>query len=168
MTLYRKGTIKPVEPVETFDVSQISHALRRFAAEERMGKVAISFENPNSILQVHPPKYHVYLDAQKIFVLVGCLGGLGRSISKWMMARGARKLVFLGRSGLDKQTARALVQELETAGAHVKVVRGDVSEFSDVQKAVDGAESPIGGVIHAAMGLSVSTFLESYHSMGCI
>ena len=168
MTLYRKGTIQPVEPIETFDVSQIPHALRRFAAEERMGKVAISFENPISILQVHPLKYHVSLDAQKTYVLVGCLGGLGRSISKWMMARGAQKFLFLGRSGLDKQTARALVQELETAGADVKVVRGDVSEFSDVQKAVDGAESPIGGVIHAAMGLSVSTFLESYRSKSYI
>ena len=33
---------------------------------------------------------------------------------------------------------------------------------------MDGAESLIGGAIHAAMGLSVSTFLESYRSKSYI
>ena len=72
------------------------------------------------------------------------------------MARGARNFVFLGRSGTDKKNARLLVDELEYGGAHVKVVRGDASNFNDVQKLADEADSPIGGVIQAAMGLDVS------------
>ena len=97
------------------------------------------------------------MDPKKSYILVGCLGGLGRSISKWMMARGARKFVFLGRSGTDKKSARMLVEELEFGGAHVRVVRGDASNFSDVQRLVDDACTNIGGVIQAAMGLDVGT-----------
>ena len=88
--------------------------------------------------------------------MIGCLGGLGRSISKWMVKQGARKFVFLGRSGTDKTAARKLVEDLEHSGASVQVVRGDVSSYSDVQKCVDAIEGDIGGVIQAAMGLNVS------------
>ena len=73
-----------------------------------------------------------------------------------MMVRGARKLVFLGRSGIDRPEARGLVTDLEAAGAQVTVVRGDVGNLSDVQNAVGTITGPIGGVIQAAMGLSVS------------
>ena len=51
----------------------------------------------------------------------GCLGGIGRSITKWMMKRGAKKFAMIGRSGLDKEPARLLVKDLEDAGAYVHV-----------------------------------------------
>lgn len=86
----------------------------------------------------------------------GCLGGIGRSISKWMMKQGAREFVFIGRSGLDKKQARQLVKDLEDSGARVQVVRGDVGNYEDVQKCVGLVDGLIGGVIQAAMGLDVS------------
>lgn len=86
------------------------------------------------------------------------------------MARGARKLVFLGRSGCDKPAAARLVSQLRTFGASVTVVQGDVSVSSDVQKAVSAclAVGPIGGVVQAAMGLQESLFTtmpnEAWHT----
>ena len=90
--------------------------------------------------------------------MVGCLGGLGRSMSKWMIKQGARRFVFLGRSGIDKTPARKLVEDLELSGATVQVVRGDVSKYTDVQKCVEIIDGDIGGVIQAAMGLNVSCY----------
>lgn len=168
MHMYREGSIQPIEPLETYDVSEIPKALRRHSAEDRMGKVAISFENPQSVIKVRPSKYSSSMDPAKTYVLVGCLGGLGRSISKWMMHRGARKFVFLGRSGPSKKAARDLVEELRSANAQVGVVQGDVSNFEDVQRLVDQIEGSIGGVIHAAMGLSEALFTkmsnQSWHT----
>lgn len=74
-----------------------------------------------------------------------------------MMTRGARKFVFMGRSGADRENAQMLVDELRTSGADVQVVRGDVSSFPDVKRAVAEVEGKIGGVVQAAMGLSVSS-----------
>lgn len=103
-----------------------------------------------------PLRYDSVLSPEKTYLLIGCLGGLGRSMSKWMVKQGARKFVFLGRSGIDKTPARKLVEDLEHSGATVQVVRGDVGKYTDVQKCVDVIDGDIGGVIQAAMGLNVS------------
>ena len=153
MSLYRAGSIKAFDPLKVFDVSDISNAFRYFSSKNRMGKIAISFENGDSLVRVLPTRYDAKFCAEKTYVLSGCLGGIGRSISKWMMKQGAQKFAFIGRSGLDKEPARRLVKDLEEAGAEVKITRGDVSSTAVVKSCVDSIPGPIGGVVQAAMGL---------------
>lgn len=156
MALYRDGSIKAFDPLKVFDASEIVDAFRHFSSKNRMGKIAISFENDASLVSLLPAKYDTKFSEKKTYVLSGCLGGIGRSISKWMMKQGARKFAFIGRSGLDKEPARRLVKDLEEAGADVIVTRGDVSSSTVVQSCVDSISGPIGGVIQAAMGLDES------------
>ena len=153
MSLYRDGSIKAFDPLRIFDASEVSDPFRYFSSKNRMGKIAISFENDKSLVRVLPTKYDTKFHAEKTYVLSGCLGGIGRSISKWMMKQGARKFAFIGRSGLDKEPARRLVKDLEEAGAIVIITRGDVSNTAVVQSCVDSIHGPIGGVVQAAMGL---------------
>jgi NAD(P)-dependent dehydrogenase (short-subunit alcohol dehydrogenase family) len=175
--LYRTGAAKP-GPIAKFDVSEISQAFRFFSTKDRIGKVVVSLEQPDSLVsvsccpclahqlflileQVAPSKYLTVFDPNKVYLLVGCLGGLGRSLSRWMMARGARYFVFLGRSGCDKPSARELVTRLESEGAHVTVTRGDISQADHTKAAVDACVAtgkPIGGVVQAAMGLHEALF----------
>lgn len=51
LEMYRSGEIRPV-PITTFDISEIAEAYRYFSSKERIGKVALSLEDPNSILTV--------------------------------------------------------------------------------------------------------------------
>lgn len=77
------------------------------------------------------------------------------------MARGAKYFVFVGRSGCDKASAQELISRLKSTGAHVTVVRGDVSQADHVTAAVEACKAtgkPIGGVIQAAMGLHEALF----------
>lgn len=78
--------------------------------------------------QILPTTYDCVFSSTKTYLMSGCLGGIGRSITKWMMTRGAKKFTMIGRSGLDKEPARRLVKELEDAGAEVHVTRGDVGD----------------------------------------
>ena len=73
-----------------------------------------------------------------------------------MLGQGARKFVFLSRTGVDKPAAKSLVEDLEAAGVHVIVSRASVTEFSDVVGTIAQIQGSIGGVVHAAMGLDVS------------
>lgn len=155
--LYRSGRIAKIDPIRVFDVSEISSSLRHFSSRTRMGKVAISLENESTTIPVQTFKYRTTFSPKKTYLMIGCLGGLGRSMSKWMMSRGAKKFVFLGRSGTDKPSARRLVEDLTQHGAECKVVRGDVCHGADVEAAVAAVEGSIGGVIQAAMGLNVSS-----------
>ncbi|KAI1662853.1 polyketide synthase [Daldinia decipiens] len=160
LDLFRAKEIKPL-PTKCFDVSEITNAYRYFSKRDRVGKVVISLQDPGSSIAVSPAKYLTILYPGKVYLLVGCLGGLGRSLSSWLLSRGARNFVFLGRSGDDRPAAKALISQLQEAGANVSTVRGDVCFSDDVGQAIQcciDTGLPIGGVIQASMGLSESLF----------
>ena len=161
MSLYREDKIMGFEPLQVFDVSEVAQAFRRFSSRSRMGKIAINLERITATIDVQPLRHKTRLSPDKSYVMVGCLGGLGRTLARWMVQRGARKFAFLGRSGTDKLAARNLVEDLETQGADCVVVRGDVCNPKDVEFVVEqgAAKGKIGGVVQAAMGLNVGCFL---------
>ena len=154
MDLIRRNIAKPCRPLEVFATSDITQAFRQFSLGTRMGKVAVSFEDRTSRIKIVDKQFNTMLAANKSYVMIGCLGGLGRSFSKWMMSRGARNFVFLGPSGLDKPAAKILVEDPRGQGAAVEVLRGDVGNPNDVEGTIQAAKLPVGGVIQAAMGLS--------------
>lgn len=167
ITLYRSGDLadRGLSP-RIWDISDVTGAFRALAHKDTKynhgGGIVVSLENETSSIPVTPIKYDTRLSSEKSYLLVGCLGGLGRSMSKWMLSRGARKFVFMGRSGTDKAPARRLVENLQSLGAQVTVVQGDVVNPDDVNHAVAGIDGPVGGVIQAAMGLGVSQDHPSY------
>ena len=181
--LIREQKCHPIKPLRVFDLSAIKEAFQHFATGDRIGKVAIDFTSKarndmapievclhayiitpsaplNLFTQVQPERYRTTFDSYKSYLLVGCLGGLGRHITRWMISRGARSFTFLSRSGTDKPAAQALIAELEDAGAKTKVIRGDVSSESAVLAAIEATQTPIGGVIQAAMTLRVRRSLH--------
>ncbi|KAJ5672571.1 polyketide synthase [Penicillium longicatenatum] len=162
--LYRSNRIQKIEPIRVFDVSEIGSSLRYFSSRARIGKVAISLEKDSTVIPVQVSKYCTTFSLQKTYLMIGCLGGLGRSMAKWMMSRGARKFVFLGRSGTDKPSARRLVEDLTLSGAKCKVVRGDICNRADADAAVAAVDGLIGGVIQAAMGLNEAIFTAMSHN----
>jgi NAD(P)-dependent dehydrogenase (short-subunit alcohol dehydrogenase family) len=95
------------------------------------------------------------LDPSRIYILVGGLGGIGGSITKWMFSRGARRFVFVGMSDPAHSKHEALVASVQSMGATVNVKQGDVTSFEDMKRITSAIDEPIGGVVHAAMGLSV-------------
>lgn len=170
LDLYRAGDVTP-PPMKIFDITQVSQAYRYFGNKDRVGKVVISMENPQARVPVAPAPYFSTFSPEKVYLLIGCLGGLGRSLSRWMMTRGARHFVFLGRSGADRPSAKQLVSRLERAGATVGVVRGDVCQAADVKAAMSHCVSTgrkVGGVVQAAMGLHEALFTrmpnEAWHT----
>ncbi len=111
------------------------------------------------------PKEDIALRADGAYLVTGGLGGLGLKVARWMVDRGARQLLLLGRTGLPARTewdaaegdvaARvAAVRELEALGANVAVVAADVADEQSLGAALAAfaAENaaPIRGVIHAA------------------
>ncbi|KUJ17704.1 polyketide synthase [Mollisia scopiformis] len=152
---YRKlGGVKP----KVFDVSELTAAFHYFSNSARTGKVAVSYENPESLIPLVPQKYSMVFNPNKSYFLVGCLGGLGRSLAQYMVSNGARYFTFMGRSGADKPAAKNLVLELENAGANVQVVRGDVQDFGTVLKAIKNLPRKLGGVVQAPMALGNALF----------
>ncbi|KAI1407966.1 ketoacyl-synt-domain-containing protein [Hypoxylon sp. FL1857] len=95
------------------------------------------------------------------YLLVGCLGGLGRSLTRFMMEHGAKHFAFLSRSGTDKPEAARVVESIRAQdGCSAEVFRVDASQEDKVREVVLtlGLQRPIRGVVHAAMVLRDGIF----------
>ncbi|KAI1196929.1 hypothetical protein F5X97DRAFT_199678 [Nemania serpens] len=101
------------------------------------------------------------LSSEGTYVLVGCLGGLGRSLTKWMVEHGARHFAFISRSGASKPEAARVIENIHnTPGTSTRVYRADASDEAAMQCIVYSlqAERPVRGVVHAAMVLKDGMF----------
>jgi NADPH:quinone reductase-like Zn-dependent oxidoreductase len=161
ISLYRQGSIKPLGAVSQIPIANLNEAVSNFSDDFASGKTLLTYsvsENTLNILRSRPSlKFH----ADATYLLVGCLGGLGRSLTSWMMKKGARRFAFLSRSGTDGEQAAIVVQDVKKAGAEVQVIRGDVTIKKDVERAIKAIPSkyPLRGVVHAAMVLKVTNIL---------
>lgn len=106
---------------------------------------------------------HISLHADATYLITGGLGGLGLKLAAWMVQRGAKHLVLVGRSGASA-SAREVVSGLEATGAHVRVVAVDVSDPEQVARTlaeIAAATPPLKGVVHAA-GVLEDALLRHY------
>jgi acyl transferase domain-containing protein len=86
------------------------------------------------------------------YLITGGLGALGLRIARWMVHRGARDLVLLGRSN-PSSTAQAVIAELRRRGATVTVERADIADAADLRRIlaqIDASGLPLRGIVHAA------------------
>ena len=161
--LIDQNVIGPIKHLTSFDISQLESAMGFFSKGVHTGKLVITFQDPNATLKVLQPVTRASFDPSAAYLLVGCLGGLGRSLATWMVERGARHLIFFSRSGGHKPEAASILRDLAEAGAKPQVIRCDVTNEKDLVFAVEqvNTQLPIKGVIHAAMVEGVSFFAPS-------
>ncbi|KAI1440085.1 polyketide synthase dehydratase-domain-containing protein [Annulohypoxylon stygium] len=155
---YNQGLLQPIDPVVTFDAKQISRAFRHLEDGDHLGKVTVSFSGAR--IESVPQRRNIKFDPSATYMLVGGVGGLGRSIATWMVERGARSLTFLSRSAGLSEVSKDLFRELESMGCSVTAVAGRVDSIDDVQGAVHRSRSPIKGVIQLAMVLRDAPILD--------
>ncbi|KAI0876694.1 hypothetical protein GGS24DRAFT_488485 [Hypoxylon argillaceum] len=158
-----EGKIRPLQPTALFPATQVSAAFAEFASPHRIGKVVVSFspEASTSSSAISVRREHkdaISFKPDETYVLIGCLGGLGRCLARFMVDRGARNLTFLGRSGADKKEAAAMIDSLRARGCTIHIVRGDVSNKEDVAKAASIAGVPVYGMVQGSMSLEDKLF----------
>jgi len=97
------------------------------------------------------------------YLITGGAGGLGLTVARWMVGRGARYLVLVGRKAGSEQLQKT-VAELKRAGAKkVVYAQADISLEGEVARLLSGIEQnlpTLRGIIHAAGVLSDSTLLQ--------
>ena len=103
------------------------------------------------------PKARLRSDSS--YLIVGGLGGIGKSVCHWMVERGARNLIVLSRSANVQEKARPFLEEMDKLGCKVKAIGADISDKASLSSALlecNQEMPPIRGVIQGAMVLQVS------------
>ena len=98
---------------------------------------------------------------------MGGLGGIGRSITTWMVERGARYLVLLSRNAnsVDVETSLWL-QSLQQRGVQIHMETCDVANENQLAASLEKLKAKlpsIKGVIQAAMVLRVSSIVPEHY-----
>src|SRR5213082_320845 len=127
---FETGTFQPL-PVTAFPVSRTADAFRHLAQAKHIGKVVLSFEQPDVVLDRATVDGRLKLLADATYLATGGFGGFGIAAAKWLV-------------------------ELDAAGAQVIAAQADVSDeaalagvFADIERNMP----PLRGIIHAAMVL---------------
>nr|ALQ32774.1 putative polyketide synthase [Fusarium babinda] len=110
---------------------------------------------------VQPLEGNRLFRSDKTYLLIGCTGGLGKALCRWMVSCGVRHLALTTRNvaAIDK----VWLEELRLQGAQVSLYQADVSDKAALSQAYDRIVKempPICGVANAALLLSDRTFSE--------
>lgn len=166
MDSFAKGTLKPIRVDQVFEAPKVLEAFRYMQQGKHIGKIVLGIRDQEgkplvqNLSETKRTATALQLDSEGSYLLVGGLGGLGRSVSVWMVERGARHLVFLSRSAGSGPHDAEFVRELESMDCSVQLVKGDVSNSEDVTRAVNQApaHAPLKGIIQMSMVLRDQMF----------
>lgn len=106
-------------------------------------------------------------DPDATYLIAGGLGGLGRSIARWMVSRSARNLILLSRSGPQSESSRILVEEMKREGINLVTPCCDVSDKEALESVLRECRRnmpPVKGCIQGAMTLKVNYVLRIFYT----
>lgn len=130
----------------------------------RSGARSVARLRPAELDLRSPMRFSLRPDAS--YLITGGLGFLGLRLASWLVRRGAKRLVLLGRSGLPERGAWGVlppthpsraavdaVRALEARGAEVRVTRADAADAAAMRALfaeLDAVGWPVRGVAHLA------------------
>ena len=164
-----RGILRPVRPVAVYPLSDMETAFRLMQMGKHRGKLALSWGGDDIVPQMktHQPGPPASLDPTASYLLVGGLGGLGRSLAGLLVSLGARHLCFISRSGATSNDAKAFLRTMASLHVDVVVYQCDIADSSTLGAVLSkhsASGPPIKGAFQCAMALHDSIFESmTYH-----
>jgi acyl transferase domain-containing protein/NADPH:quinone reductase-like Zn-dependent oxidoreductase/acyl carrier protein/NADP-dependent 3-hydroxy acid dehydrogenase YdfG/SAM-dependent methyltransferase len=152
MQMFAKGTLTPL-PYSVFESGGVSEAFQLMQYSSHIGKIVIRPPRAGAVRAANKP---LVISAQGTHVVTGAFGGFGLETAKWLVDRGARHLVLIGRRGAADAAAKAVLDGFLQRGVKVIADPCDVSDLRALEKLFEKTHAtmpPVVGVMHAAMVL---------------
>ncbi|RYC63993.1 hypothetical protein CHU98_g2250 [Xylaria longipes] len=146
-----------------YSFSQVQEAFRDIQSRRYIGKVILEPHDDDVVSIVPSPKPTTRFDPHVSFVIVGGLGGLGQAIARWAVARGAKNLILLSRSGPVKAAAKRFLDEITPLCQHVAAPACDVADKQALERCIAKClryMPRIKGCIQGSMVLKDNRFLD--------
>ena len=148
---FSNGLLQP-PPLQVFPIEEVISAFRYMQQAKHIGKIIVN----QTIQDEHHTEKSLNFRCDSTYLITGGTGGLGLLVADWMVSKGAKNLVLVGRSSPDETTKQKLM-ELEMSGAAVVVEKADVSDITAMTRVlhnIDNSNIPLAGIIHSAGMLS--------------
>lgn len=150
------GFVKPL-PSKLFPSDKIVDAFRYMASGNHIGKILLE----TASFCINPIAYpSIAFYPNKVYLLVGGLGGFGLELMFWMSQRGAKKFVVTSRRGISTSFQTFSLNRLENQGVKITVCKLDVAKPYEAKQLFKVADQngPIGGIFNLALVLKDGLF----------
>ena len=154
--------IVPIRPVTSVPISQIRTGLRRLQSGQNIGKIVVTLAPGETAVVERPSPLKArlgsLLHSNATYLITGGTGGLGRALASWMIKKGARNLVLLGRSSTPSAKVIELLKRYEGTDVCVRALSCDVGSRTDLIRTIEALNDlpQVRGIIHGALYLQVS------------
>ncbi|KAL8791806.1 MAG: hypothetical protein Q9195_005615 [Heterodermia aff. obscurata] len=166
-SLFEKRVFSPAKPLLTFGITQIKDAFRYLQSEDSIGTAVIEM-NQHDVVEVDTQTIPSSIfDPDASYLIAGGLGGIGRSVARWMVSHGARNLILLSRSARHTESARHMISELQQKGVKIQTPPCDIANEQRLKQVLEECGQtfpPIKGCIQSSLVLSDKPFLDMTHS----
>ena len=145
------GSLSP-SPITTFSISERVKAFRYLSTAKNIGKVVVNLLPEEESRPLPDKQVALSINEKRSYLITGGLGTLGLRVAEWLVDRGARHLVLVGRSAPSSQ-AKKVIGQLKKIGSEVVTRKLDVSDFQACSILLSnfGSKLPaLAGLIHAA------------------
>ncbi|PRD28795.1 UNVERIFIED_CONTAM: Fatty acid synthase, partial [Trichonephila clavipes] len=91
----------------------------------------------------------------KVYIIVGGLGGFGMEVTKWIMRRGGKNIILTTRYGARTPYHHFCLKKWQKLGVNVQVSTLNVAIKSEAEKLLKEASriGPVGGIFNSAVVL---------------
>ncbi|KAG5927127.1 Type I Iterative PKS, partial [Claviceps africana] len=150
--------IGPIHPITAMSLSDVEKALRLLQSGKTTGKLVLSHNADDQVRATHLPAMgkKSILSDKASYLILGGTGGLGRSMAKWMLNKGAGSVILMSRSGMNSKVEELIDELGDSLGSKVHVRACDITDSCSLEavlKECSTSLAPIRGVIHATMVL---------------
>ncbi|MFI6955827.1 SDR family NAD(P)-dependent oxidoreductase [Nocardia sp. NPDC050408] len=157
------GVYRPL-PYQMFETDEVGKAFEETIRSTRPARIALRMDSPQTPVRPYLPDIEIHSNAT--YLVTGGFGGFGMATGRWLVLRGARRLVLLGRGGASSDQARRQLGAWRTVGIEVIEELVDVTDadaVADVVARAHSAEHPLRGIFHAAGSVADSRVDQMEH-----
>ena len=149
--------ILPVRPVTSIPISQVKTGLRKLQSGKKIGKIVISVGS-DEIVKVEGTsplraRQRRLLQPDATYLITGGTGGLGRALASWLVSKGAKSVVLLGRSEGPSPKVTELLKRYDGSDVCIRAFTCHVSSRDELVRTAKAMKDlpQVRGVIHAAL-----------------
>jgi myxalamid-type polyketide synthase MxaB len=140
------GNYKPL-PHRVFPLDRVVDAFRLMAQGKHIGKVVITIPQSGDAKIWGNTETEIETE-RKSYLISGGFGALGLTVAEWLVTKGARELILVGRNQPSAAT-KARIAKLEAKGVVIHPVFADISQQEAVKTIIQN-HPQLRGVIHGA------------------
>jgi phthiocerol/phenolphthiocerol synthesis type-I polyketide synthase C len=150
--LIAEGVFRPL-PHRVFPVSRAADAFRHMQQSLHTGKVVLRFDDTDAEKVSVLPK-DLILPPDATFLVTGGRTGFGLATAQFLVSKGARNLVLLGRRPVAETAADSPIAQMRAAGVAVHEVALDVTDkkaLGNLLEKISRTMPPLRGIFHCAV-----------------